>query len=193
MTSRKPRSDARARILDAALAVSDRVGAAHLTLDAVAAEAGVSKGGLLYHFASKELLLKGVVEHHMDQHQRDLELAQTMFPDTPAGYLQAFVHAQRHGLEAKRLHGPKATQSFIAAAVNTPDLMDSPRQYAAAHGRRLRELGPDFIEALLVTLAFDGLFFGDAFEMLDLTASERAALIAALESRAAALASRRPD
>jgi len=188
--TRKPRSDARARILDAALAVADRVGAAHLTLDAVAAEAGVSKGGLLYHFASKDLLLKGVVEHHMDQHKRDVELAETMFPTTPGGYLQAFVHAQRQGLEVKRLHGPKATRSFIAAAVNTPELMDSPRQYAVAHAQRLRELGPDFVDALLVTLAFDGLFFGDAFEMLDLTASERNALIAALESRAAGLATR---
>lgn len=193
MTTRKPRSDARERILDAALAVSDRVGAAHLTLDAVAAEAGVSKGGLLYHFASKDLLLKGVVEHHMNQHRRDLETAEAMFPANPGGYLQAFVHAQRQGLEAKRLHGPKATQSFIAAAVNTPDLMDSPREYAAKHAARLRELGPDFVEALLVTLAFDGLFFGDAFEMLDLTAAERSALIAALESRAAALATRHSD
>ena len=72
---RKSRSDARERILDAALAVADRVGAAHLTLDAVATEAGVSKGGLLYHFASKDLLLKGVVEHHMEQHRSDLEIA----------------------------------------------------------------------------------------------------------------------
>lgn len=188
---RKSRSDARERILDAALAVSDRVGAAHMTLDAVAAEAGVSKGGLLYHFASKDLLLKGVVEHHMAQHQRDLEMAEAMFPGRPGGYLQAFVHAQRQGIEAK-LHGPKATQSFIAAAVNTPELMDSPRRYAVAHVERLRSLGPDFVDALLVTLALDGLFFGDAFEMLDLTASERGTLIAALEARAAELAARHP-
>lgn len=188
---RKSRSDARERILDAALAVSDRVGAAHMTLDAVAAEAGVSKGGLLYHFASKDLLLKGVVEHHMAQHQRDLEMAEAMFPGSPGGYLQAFVHAQRQGIEAK-LHGPKATQSFIAAAVNTPELMDSPRRYAVAHVERLRSLGPDFVDALLVTLALDGLFFGDAFEMLDLTASERGTLIAALEARAAELAARHP-
>lgn len=188
---RKSRSDARERILDAALAVSDRVGAAHMTLDAVAAEAGVSKGGLLYHFASKDLLLKGVVEHHMAQHQRDLDMAEAMFPASSGGYLQAFVHAQRQGIEAK-LHGPKATQSFIAAAVNTPELMDSPRRYAVAHVERLRSLGPDFVDALLVTLALDGLFFGDAFEMLDLAASERGTLIAELESRAAELAARHP-
>lgn len=188
---RKSRSDARERILEAALAVADRVGAAHLTLDAVATEAGVSKGGLLYHFASKDLLLKGVVEHHMAQHQSDLEIAEAMFPATPGGYLQAFVHAQRKGMEAK-LHGPKATQSFIAAAVNTPELMDPPRQHAAVHAERLRRLGPDFIDALVLTLAFDGLFFGDAFEMLDLTAAERKALIETLQARAAEIAARHP-
>lgn len=189
---RKSRTDARERILDAALAVADRVGAAHLTLDAVAAEAGVSKGGLLYHFASKDLLLGGVVEHHMERHREDLAAAEALFPAHAGGYLQAFVHAQRQGMEAK-LHGPKATQSFIAAAVNTPELMDAPRRHATAHVQRLRELGPDFVEALLVTLAFDGLFFGDAFEMLDLSTSERDAVMEALQARAATLATRHTD
>ena len=44
------RGDTRKRLLDAAAAVVRRDGAGALTLDAVAAEAGVSKGGLLYHF-----------------------------------------------------------------------------------------------------------------------------------------------
>ena len=43
-------TDTRRRLLDAATAVVRRDGARALTLDAVAAEAGVSKGGLLYHF-----------------------------------------------------------------------------------------------------------------------------------------------
>jgi hypothetical protein len=41
------------RILDAAERVVLRDGVTHLTLDAVAAETGISKGGLLYHFPSK--------------------------------------------------------------------------------------------------------------------------------------------
>lgn len=186
---RKPRSDARARILDAALAVAERVGAANLTLDAVAADAGVSKGGLLYHFASKDQLLRAVVEHHMAEHQRDLDLATAQFPATPGGYLQAFVHAQRGELAAKR-EQPGTTRSFIAAAVNTPDLLEQPRARAHAHTERLRQLGPDFIEGLLVTLALDGLFFRDTFEMLDLDDGERDRLMQALGDRAAAVAAR---
>ena len=36
-------------------------GISGLTLEAVAREAGVSKGGLLYHFPSKEALISGMI------------------------------------------------------------------------------------------------------------------------------------
>lgn len=52
-----PVSRARERILEAAERVIGDVGAARMTLDGVAHAAGVSKGGLPYHFPSKELLL----------------------------------------------------------------------------------------------------------------------------------------
>jgi AcrR family transcriptional regulator len=45
--------DTRSQILDAAEAVVMCQGVRNLTLDAVAAHAGISKGGLLYHFRSK--------------------------------------------------------------------------------------------------------------------------------------------
>ncbi|MFZ1990970.1 MAG: helix-turn-helix domain-containing protein, partial [Alphaproteobacteria bacterium] len=56
------RSTAREPILSAAGRVIAEMGARHLTLDAVAREAGVSKGGLLYHFPSKDALLAAMVE-----------------------------------------------------------------------------------------------------------------------------------
>jgi AcrR family transcriptional regulator len=49
------------RVLDAAEAVVVRQGIANLTLEAVAAEAGISKGGLLYHFPSKDRLVDALV------------------------------------------------------------------------------------------------------------------------------------
>lgn len=49
-------------ILDAAERVVARQGIANLTLDAVAAEAGLSKGGLLHHYHSKDKLVEGLVE-----------------------------------------------------------------------------------------------------------------------------------
>ena len=51
----------RGALLDAAEAVVARQGVANLTFDAVAAEAGMSKGGLLHHFRSKDRLVEALV------------------------------------------------------------------------------------------------------------------------------------
>ena len=51
----------RTRIRVAAAKVIERDGAGHLTLEKVAAEADLSKGGLLYHYPSKDALLQGLL------------------------------------------------------------------------------------------------------------------------------------
>ena len=58
----KPARDTRAQLLDAAEAVVAQHGVRNLTLDAVAARSGISKGGLLYHFRSKEDLAAAMIE-----------------------------------------------------------------------------------------------------------------------------------
>ena len=52
----------RRRILDAAEQVVLRDGVGHLTLEAAAAEAGLSKGGVLYHFPTRDALVAGMVD-----------------------------------------------------------------------------------------------------------------------------------
>ncbi len=52
----------RSQLLDAAEAVVAAEGVRALTLDAVAARSGISKGGLLYHFRSKEDLAAAMIE-----------------------------------------------------------------------------------------------------------------------------------
>lgn len=56
----------------AALVVREE-GAAALTLERVAARAGVSKGGLLHHFRTKEELVRGMMEAKMDAWEACLE------------------------------------------------------------------------------------------------------------------------
>jgi AcrR family transcriptional regulator len=59
--SRARRQDRAEAILDAAEEVLRRVGARGLTIDAVAAQAGLSKGGVLHHYASKDALIRALV------------------------------------------------------------------------------------------------------------------------------------
>jgi AcrR family transcriptional regulator len=60
-SSTKDKRDLKDKLLDAAEAVVLREGIANLTQDAVAAEAGMSKGGLLYHFPTKDKLVEAMV------------------------------------------------------------------------------------------------------------------------------------
>jgi len=79
----------RESILDAAAKLVHEQGASALTLDATCARAGISKGGLLYHFRSKEDLLLALMEH---RHQIMEAAILTEFDTDPAPYLAGRNH-----------------------------------------------------------------------------------------------------
>src|SRR5881227_3806920 len=81
----QPPADARTRILDAAETIVRDKGVTGLTLDAAAREAGVSKGGLLYHFASKEALAAGLLDRLRERSAADADAIRTA-PDGAVAY-----------------------------------------------------------------------------------------------------------
>jgi AcrR family transcriptional regulator len=78
-------ASARDRVLDAYETLLIEHGPAAATLDAVAAAAGVSKGGLLYHFASKDALVAGLLDRLRERSAADAENIRTA-PDGPVAY-----------------------------------------------------------------------------------------------------------
>ncbi|SCY93223.1 TetR/AcrR family transcriptional regulator [Microvirga guangxiensis] len=87
---------ARDRILDAAEGLICTCGIAGFTLDAVAQTAGVSKGGLLYHFGSKDSLISGLQRRmalRLEQSLQDAERRQESI-------LEAFIRELRQDYEA---------------------------------------------------------------------------------------------
>ncbi|MET1132235.1 MAG: TetR/AcrR family transcriptional regulator [Aeromicrobium sp.] len=81
----------RDRVLDAFERLLVSAGSRAATLDAVAAEAGVSKGGLLYHFRSREALVDGMVERLREQAARDVDLMRSAEQGPVAFYLETSV------------------------------------------------------------------------------------------------------
>lgn len=78
-------ASSRDRILDAYEDVLAVEGERYATLDAVAAKAGVSKGGLLYHFPSKDRLAGALCDRLLALAADDVEEMRTA-PDGPARY-----------------------------------------------------------------------------------------------------------
>ena len=63
----------REKLLEAAERITVREGVSRMALDAVSREAGVSKGGLFYHFPSKDALIASMIERFIERFERDIE------------------------------------------------------------------------------------------------------------------------
>jgi AcrR family transcriptional regulator len=66
-TARSERT--RNAVIQAALAIIARDGPGRLTLDAIARESGISKGGLMHQFRTKAAVLKALLEHQIEHHE----------------------------------------------------------------------------------------------------------------------------
>jgi AcrR family transcriptional regulator len=142
-----PRPSRRAALLDAANAVIRRHGATALTLDAVAAEAGVSKGGVLYHFATKRALIDGLISRWLDDFAAQLEDG-----DFAAAYVKACDVATAD---------QAAEVGLLAGMLEEPEVLEVARErYGEWMDRILADVG-DPVDAWLVRLAADGLWYSD--------------------------------
>lgn len=83
------RPSQRELILDAFQDLIVEVGAGNVTLDDAAARAGVSKGGLLYHFPSKSDLFAGLCDRLAEAIDQAIDEA----PDDPAGLIRWYLSA----------------------------------------------------------------------------------------------------
>lgn len=62
----------RSKILEAAIRVIDRDGVTAVTFDSVAAEAEVTRGGMMYHFKTREALIQAINQHLADSWEANL-------------------------------------------------------------------------------------------------------------------------
>lgn len=168
----------RGELLSAANRLVEAQGVSRLTLDAVAREAGLSKGGLLYHFPSKDALISGMIEQLLDAFDVALA-AQLAADDGPASgrWLRAFVRASF--ADDAALLNDKA--GLLAAVANNPALLDPMRQRAAAWQRQAENDGLDPALGTLVRLATDGLWFVQLMGFAPPAPALRAQVQAALE------------
>ena len=157
-------SDTKARILVAAEDVVVRDGVARLTLEAAAAEAGLSKGGVLYHFPTRDALVAAMVDKIIEEFDRDIESNMTD-GDGPGQYIRAYIRATMAPASASDRpdREDRLGAALIAAAAAQPALLVPLQEAADRWQARLEEDGLDPTVATLVRLACDGLWLCDLF------------------------------
>ncbi|GAA1530261.1 TetR/AcrR family transcriptional regulator [Actinomadura kijaniata] len=138
-------------LLDAAESLLSEQGTQALTLNAVADRAGVSKGGLLYHFPTKEALVKAMVSRVIDEFDA---LIASFDDGTPGSATRAYVEATFEILagEARAYR----RWSAITAAATDPELAE-PLNGAMARWHK-QPCGEDPVGQMVVRLAAEGLW-----------------------------------
>ncbi|MFL1462986.1 TetR/AcrR family transcriptional regulator [Roseococcus sp. DSY-14] len=177
-----PPADARTRILDAVEAIVMAKGVPALTLEAAAREAGVSKGGLLYHFASKEALLAGALNRLADHVEADYERVLAETPAGPNRATRALLNWTFEHPEAVCAQHDRAGAVFLAAFHHDPALLDPVRAVFARLRARMIADGLERGRALAIMAASDGLFAERLFRLCEPPADDLPGIRAALEA-----------
>lgn len=159
------RPSGRAAMIEAAERVARRDGPGAVTVDAVVKEAGISRGGLLYHFPSKLDLIRALLDQDV-QHLRwlligdveptDRDDAQRTAANTPAERLRLYVD------ECSAAPGQRDYAALAAALAEDPSVAEP----WATLQRDLDQLdteqsGPGDVRTIVARLALDGLWLSN--------------------------------
>ncbi len=164
----------REHILSAAAELANEKGAAHISLEAIARRAGISKGGLLYHFPKKDALIRALVERHMadiDAMLAQIEIASGQRrTNAIAG---KFVEIMRE----KMCQQNKAADGIFLALAENPDLLAPVRAFERSMAERIRRTASDRELSLIALLVVEGMRSLTLFQANPLTAEESTAVI----------------
>ncbi len=157
----KSGSTTRKALLDAANRIVQQRGVECLTLELTAQEAGVSKGGLLYHFPSKEDLIKGMIQYYLDRFTEDFNKAAGQSGDSEAA--GRWTRAYLYTTYEDNTRNPRMSSGLLAAVATNPTLLSPMQKTFQDWVQLLEQDGIDPTIAMIIRLAVDGLWMVDLF------------------------------
>lgn len=159
----RPRVIEQDDILDAAENVVLREGAARLTLDAVAIEAGISKGGVIYDYKTKQALIKAIIERRVVEEEAKIQAASEALGTGTDKHMKARIHVAR---ESRSDSAQAAVAIHLCAALaHDDDLLRSVQQ---SHLKQIEAVIKDSNDPRRARLAFFALEGVRFLEMLDI-------------------------
>lgn len=161
-------ASSRDRILNAAERIVLRDGVARLTLEAVARESGLSKGGVLYHFPSKEELIRGMLRRLVETYEERMNELGRQDPEPRGRRLRSFLRASFPEPDRRYRRSLRVSAALLAAVSTDPALLAPVREEFRKWRRWIREDGLDPVMAAIIRLAAEGLWLADLFGLAEL-------------------------
>lgn len=167
----------RAAALKAAITIIARDGPGRLTLDAIARESGLSKGGVMHQFRTKEAVVKALLDQQMVHFEAFSSRYLAKARETSANpELLTQLATVREAASAP----DSIALALVAAMVENPGLMALPREREMKRLAAIKAEAADPELALLRWAAARGLLLSSLFGMSPLGKEEHQRLFARL-------------
>ena len=150
----------RQRLLDCAAHILVERGLADLTVQAVAEAAGVTKGGLLHHFPSKQVLIEAVFIDLLRGLDAEMDASMAKEPTEYGCFTRAYVRSVFH------VDGPAGSEAFAGLSISMvtdPALRRAYGDWLKARLARHRDTDAD-PSLQLVRYAADGVWLADLLD-----------------------------
>ena len=158
--------DTRNAILDAAEALITERGVGSLTFDLVAQAAGISRGGVLYHFGSKETLTEAMIERFIERFDGAVSDAAEADAEELGRNTRAYLRAT---IGEPPLTGElfdRGNAAITAALANFPERLEPVRLQGERSQAMIEQDALDPVFATIMRLAIDGLWLGENFNLM---------------------------
>ncbi len=175
-TATAPLRDTRNVILDAAEKVVASTGVANMTFDEVSRAAGISKGGVLYHFPSKEALTEAMVERFIDRFDEAVDEAAEGDRNPVGRNIRSYVRATVGEPPLTGELFDRANGAITAALANFPERLEPVRRQSARNQRKIEDSHLDPVFATIIRLAIDGLWLAENFNLMRFDPALKAAI-----------------
>lgn len=162
---KRGRPSMKAALLDAALDLVAEGGIQTLTFEALAERTGTSKGGLLYHFPSKEALFGEITEHLIARYRDARQSAIDALPASPSRELKGNTMASLNNSS----HADNVSAKMMVSGHWDPE---QGKEYRRARFDEMSR-GSGFSRTAVVYLATEGLWFMELANRSPFSAQER--------------------
>ncbi|RQR37288.1 MULTISPECIES: TetR/AcrR family transcriptional regulator [unclassified Burkholderia] len=167
----------RKKAIDAALGILTRDGVGGLTFDALSRESGISKGGLLHQFRTKQGVLQALLEfqqQQFEQYGRDYLVKEGASKAEPT--LAAQIAIFREAINQPN----SVARAVLAAIIESPELLAGRDNADADKLKTMDKESDDFELSLLRYFAASGIAFNVLLGLTPLSGAMRNRLFARL-------------
>jgi AcrR family transcriptional regulator len=173
------RKSSREKILDAAAELVGEIGAGRLTLESVAERAGLSKGGLLYNFPTKDALLQAMIQRMIDQVASEKDSLRATAAPGPNREARVVTKTLLNICCGGKMQD--MATGMMAATAENPSLLDPVRQVIRTTLEQLKESSDDLDAALLGWLATEGLSSLEMHKLSPFSEEDRNRIVKAID------------